>query len=219
MSVLSSFIKNAMSTPKPEGYEFTSDWFSGREGVWLSIVEAVRPARILEIGSYEGRSTCFLIEECGRRFPTEIVCVDTWEGGVEHDPAAMQSIEKRFDSNVAWAQSLITEKVTVRKVKSDSKNALLTLAAKGERFDLIYVDGSHQAPDVLFDAVLSFELLRVHGVIIFDDYLWSMEAPGQQDLLNMPKPAIDAFTSMYQRKLNIMKGVPLYQMIVEKLAD
>lgn len=219
MSILKTLIKDVLATDKSEGYEFTSDWFSGREGHWLAIIESIRPQRILEIGSYEGRSTCFLIEQCGRRFPVQIVCVDTWEGGVEHDRNAMRSIEDRFDNNVAWAKSLVTEAVDVKKIKRDSKGALLELTAQGQKFDLIYVDGSHQAADVLFDAVLSFELLRVNGVMIFDDYLWAMEPHGQQDLLNMPKPAVDAFTSIYQRKIRIVPGVPLYQLVVEKLSD
>lgn len=219
MSILGSFIKE-ISAGKPDAYEFTSDWFSGREDVWGSLIESLRPARILEIGSYEGRSTCFLIERCGASFPAEIVCIDTWEGGVEHDPKTMRSVEERFDNNVALARKQAAHDVTIEKIKSDSRSALLSLAASGRRdFDLIYVDGSHQAPDVLCDAVLSFHLLRVNGCIIFDDYLWAMEPLGQQDLLNMPKPAIDAFTNIFQRKLRILAGVPLYQIIIEKLAD
>ena len=42
--------------------------------------------------------------------------------------------------------------------------------------DFIYVDGSHQAHDVLCDAILSFKLLRVGGIVCFDDYLWGRSA-------------------------------------------
>ena len=37
--------------------------------------------------------------------------------------------------------------------------------------------------------------------MVFDDYFWSMEKQGQQDLINMPKMAIDSFTSLFQRKI------------------
>lgn len=219
MSILGNVIKG-LGTPLPDSYEFTSDWFSGREEVWRSVLASLRPRRILEIGSYEGRSTCFLIEECGLVGPVEIACVDTWSGGVEHDPQSMHSVEERFDHNVALAARNAKHKPVIQKIRRDSKSALLSLAAAGDQsFDLIYVDGSHQAVDVLTDAVLSFHLLRVNGVMIFDDYLWSMEPLGQQDVLNMPKPAIDAFTTIFQRKLRIMTGVPLYQLLIEKLAD
>ena len=42
-----------------------------------------------------------------------------------------------------------------------------------ERFDLIYVDASHLALDVVVDASLSWQLLCGGGVVIFDDYRWS----------------------------------------------
>lgn len=40
------------------------------------------------------------------------------------------------------------------------------------KFDFIYVDGLHLSQDVLYDALLSFDLLKVGGILIFDDYLW-----------------------------------------------
>ncbi len=46
-----------------------------------------------------------------------------------------------------------------------------------------------------------------------------MEPYGQQDSLNMPKPAIDAFINLFQRKLRVLPGIPLYQVAIEKLAD
>ncbi|HEX2816824.1 MAG TPA: class I SAM-dependent methyltransferase, partial [Phenylobacterium sp.] len=83
--------------------------------------------------------------------------------------------------------------------------------------ELIYIDGSHQAPDVLTDAVLAFQLLRVGGILIFDDYLWSHEGPGQQDFYNMPKPAVDAFVNIFQRRMTVI-GAPLRQLYVRKIA-
>jgi hypothetical protein len=40
--------------------------------------------------------------------------------------------------------------------------------------------------------------------MIFDDYVWCMEPHGQEDALNMPKPAIDAFVNINARKLQVM---------------
>ena len=106
------------------------------------------------------------------------------------------------------------------KCKQDSTQAMSILVAGGkELFDLIYIDGSHTAPDVLTDAVLAFQLLRVGGVMIFDDYLWSMEAPLYVDPLNMPKPAIDAFTMIFMRKVRVMPDLPNAQCYVEKIAN
>jgi hypothetical protein len=90
------------------------------------------------------------------------------------------------------------------------------LSSNEPPFDLIYVDGSHQASDVLTDAIIAFQLLRVGGVMIFDDYLWCMRPTGEEDTLNMPKAAIDSFISLFQRKLKVISGLPIDQLYIEK---
>lgn len=201
-----------------DSYEFTTDWFSRFTAIWTQVLTRYPPSRILEIGSYEGRAACFLIAQCAAERDIELHCVDSWAGGVEHDASAMPLVEQRFDRNIAAALAAAPRRVDFHKHKALSSAALVKLLAQGrqESFDLIYVDGSHQAPDVLSDAVLAFMLLRVGGVLIFDDYLWSKDDPGQQDFYQLPKPAIDAFVNIYQRKLNVL-GAPLYQLYVQKV--
>jgi hypothetical protein len=52
----------------------------------------------------------------------------------------------------------------------------------------------------------------------FDDYLWAENLPTGIDPIRCPKPAIDAFTNLYCRKLRILQA-PLYQLYVQKVAD
>jgi predicted O-methyltransferase YrrM len=201
-------------------FEFTEDWFSNHVPAWNKILKDLRPRRILEIGSYEGRATTFLIQTCGGFGPLHITCVDTWDGSVDLPSARMAGVEQRFDRNVNRAVGQAKASVDFRKCKQGSTRALSGFVAEGETsFDLIYVDGSHTAPDVLTDAVLAFQLLRVGGVMIFDDYLWSMEAPLYVDLLNMPKPAIDAFAMIFMRKVRVLPDMPNAQCYVEKIAN
>ena len=63
---------------------------------------------------------------------------------------------------------------------------------------------------------MSFHLLRVGGVMIFDDYLWHMEPVGSQNPFNMPKQAIDAFLNIFLRKMKIVHGTPLVQIYATK---
>jgi predicted O-methyltransferase YrrM len=198
-------------------YQFTNDWFNIAIKNWNEIIAQLKPGRVLEIGSFEGASTCYLIEKVGTTKALELYCVDTWEGGEEHGYQNMDSVEKRFDGNVELAKSKATHAITFHKLKRFSDEALASLLAEGKQgyFDFIYVDGSHRAPDVLCDAVLSFRLLRVGGVIAFDDYLWNDKTRQEIDPISSPKIAIDAFTNIYSRKLRIMRA-PLYQLYIQK---
>lgn len=68
-----------------ENYIFTDDWFSHNLPSLNFIFETIKPQRILEIGSYEGRSTCYFIEKSFQFHPSvEIHSIDTWQGGFEH---------------------------------------------------------------------------------------------------------------------------------------
>lgn len=200
-------------------YHFTNNWFAPNIPVWDQLLSQLNPKRILEIGSYEGYSTCYLIEKCTDVSAIEIHCVDTWQGGIEHQKSSMLDVENRFHANVQFAQQKSKNPASVQIHKCLSYIALSEfLAAKqAGTFDLAYVDGSHQATDVLVDAVLSFQLLRVGGLMIFDDYLWHSEPDGRQDPFNMPKPAVDAFINIFQRKLKVVEGVPLRQIVVRKV--
>jgi predicted O-methyltransferase YrrM len=214
-------MKNTKAT-----YNFTTPWFENTaRGVWDSLIPALRPKRILEIGSYEGASTCYLINKLGSNESTEIHCVDTWQGGLEHQadgnaPADMRSVEDRFHSNTKIALSDVRNATKLHVHKGHSDSVLAGMLAEGmqDYFDFIYIDGSHQAPDVLCDAVLSFKLLKTNGVIAFDDYLWQEQLPYGSDPLRSPKLAIDAFTNIYCRKLRVISA-PLCQLYVEKVSS
>lgn len=168
-------------------YQFTADWFALHARVWDSLIDRLMPTKILEIGSYEGRAASYLIEKCAAAKPIEIYCVDTWEGSHEHDKKTMPNVEQRFDHNLLVAIKRAAHPVLLRKLKKPSIDALATLIASDvPRFDMIYIDGSHQATDVLADAVLAFRLLRTGGMMIFDDYYWHEEPAGKQDLSTCP---------------------------------
>lgn len=207
-------------------YEFTNEWFlQAAKSIWDQLIPQIDPTRILEIGSYEGASTCYLIDKLAKQKDIEIHCIDTWEGSIEHQSGGvaqtdMSQVERRFRKNTGIAISNADYKVTleIRKRRSDRELAKLLSDGKQNYFDFIYVDGSHQAPDVLCDAIISFRLLKINGILIFDDYLWAEPLPYGVDPIRCPKSAIDAFTTIYCRKTRIISA-PLRQLYIQKISD
>jgi len=184
-------------------YEFTSDWVTYNVPQWeqaLAQVKGKPNIRALEIGSYEGRSAVWFLENILMHPSSSITCVDIFEIPV---------VESRFDRNILASRSL--NKVV--KLKGRSDEALKYL--KPVTFDFIYIDGSHDAKDVLVDAVLAWELLKPSGVIIFDDYAWH----GFDSRLGRhrrPMLAIDAFLEVYTPYAELLHKE--YQVILRKNA-
>jgi hypothetical protein len=130
-----------------------------------------RALTVVEIGSYERQSTLWTIANLLRHPDSRIHCIDHFAGEIEHGPDIGKSLRTRFDANVA--QSADAAKAHVH--QNLSRDGLMTLRQQGVQADFIYIDGSQQGLDVLEDLVLSFRLLKVGGIILYDDYLWFME--------------------------------------------
>ncbi len=209
--------------PSHLNYQFTNRWFDDNSrGVWDEFIPKLMPQRILEIGAYEGAASCYLIDVLSRQQSLELHCIDTWEGSLEHQASGidMQAVEQRFLTNIGIAKirSPHPTRVFVHKGRSDRELAGMVHDGKQGYFDFIFVDGSHMASDVLLDALLGFRLLRVGGIMAFDDYLWSDQPQGQPNLLRTPKIAIDSFTNIYSGKLKLLPK-HLYQIYIEKISD
>jgi predicted O-methyltransferase YrrM len=178
---------------------FSVDWFSGNIQKFDSLLSKYKnkeDIHFLEIGSFEGRSSCYFYENFIKNSSmSTLTCVDTWEGSMEHDHSQKESIWETFNFNIREYEK---EKVLVN--RGMSKDVLKTL--KKDSYDFIYVDGSHTTKDVLIDGVLSYDLLKVGGVMTFDDYLWK----GYDNHLLNPKTGIDCFLFSFSDCLEIVEN-------------
>jgi predicted O-methyltransferase YrrM len=197
-------------TDTKSDYQYTKDWFGWAPRVWEQLIPHL-PARknFLEIGSFEGRSAVWTIENM-MEDGGEIVCIDTWEGGAEHTPEDMAGTEERFHQNITLVRKKFPDRAVVS-FKSTSVEALAASIAHKKQFDFIYIDGSHLAKDVLTDACMAWPLLKKNGFMVFDDYMW--KPPGFK-LLDRPKLAVDSFVNMFEDDLAIAHIG--YQLIVRK---
>lgn len=156
---------------------FTDNWpRSAHDHIenWKAWTGHLKAPRILEIGSYEGRSAVVWnsIHPDGT-----IVCVDPFEGASHGD-----GYEAAFDENTAG--------LPVAKMRMRSTDALVELAKVGARFDVVYIDGDHTAGMACLDGLMSWDLLRRGGIMIFDDYEWG---DGGSRAGDNPRVGVDAF--------------------------
>jgi predicted O-methyltransferase YrrM len=190
------------------GKEFTTDWTSEHFALWHRVLAPLRdqPIRILEIGSWEGRSAVFFLTFFRR---SQIVCVDTFVGNAEEQAYKLFStagVEARFDRNLASFAG------RVEKIGSRSVSALQRLEQQGRRFDLAYIDGSHLRDDVTADSLAVWRLLGPGGIVIWDDYTFGLDLPPEEQ----PQPAIDAFLAEHEGSLRLLAKTK--QVIVERVA-
>ena len=64
-------------------------------------------------------------------------------------------------------------------MKANFLKFLKKISNQQPEYDYIYIDGSHMPKWVLIDAVLSWDLLKKGGLMIFDDYKHIEEKPPQ----------------------------------------
>ena len=177
---------------------FRSDMVSWNLPRWEPFLRALdgRNAHILEIGSFEGMSACYFL---WRLRDAHVTCIDTFAGGASFTAlgADVGGLEATFDANVALVDSS-----RIRKLVGKSADWLPQLLQEGEQFELVFVDGSDLALDVLIDAALSWQLLAPGGIMIFDNYLW--RSPLGEDPLFQPAPAVDAFLELVRNHCDVL---------------
>ena len=196
-------------------YQLTAMWYREHVRSWAAIVNHFKPKTYLEVGSFEGGSLTWFTEALANyNDKFTIYCVDTWEGGEDHDKGIMQAVESRFDFNLEVLRRRYA--ADIYKIKAQSYLALSQLLVNQnfvEHFDLIFIDGSHQSPDVILDCCLAYKLLKRGGVLILDDYIWRHEL----GILHEPKLAIDSFVNIYRDKLAFIPDLPLRQVSLVKV--
>ncbi|GAB4020886.1 hypothetical protein GCM10028808_63910 [Spirosoma migulaei] len=149
------------------GFSFTSDWASHNYVNWEKWFTGYRHQpnlRVLEIGSFEGRSTVWFLENVLTHPSAQLVCVDPM-------PWPVNPPRPRFMHNIQLTGK--AQQVTL--IQERSEIALTKLPPAS--FDIIYIDGAHDAINVLADGMYSWELLKVGGLMLFDDYLWEPDKP------------------------------------------
>jgi predicted O-methyltransferase YrrM len=192
-----------------EGKELTSDWSSANFTMWRRVLTPLRnePLRILEIGSWEGRSTIFFLSF----FPNStITCVDTF-GGSETETLHSEILSKNPDLEARFDRNVATFGARVEKRRGLSQDVLAEIQREKRQFDLAYIDGDHRRDAVMADTLKVWPMVVPGGVVIWDDYEFGRHFAESE----RPRPAIDAFLRDHAGQYR--KLARTYQMAVEKL--
>jgi predicted O-methyltransferase YrrM len=187
--------------------------------------------RVLEVGVFAGTS---LIEIMKRIPNSKGTAVDRWDNyeeintnevknrSVFENPEIKKSLEnlenikERNIENIFYQNIYVSGlKDRVNTVKGDSHAVLLEMNRKNERYDFIYVDGSHKCLDVTTDLFLSWQLLESGGIMAIDDYLYTLEGNFTDNPFDYPFHAVNQFLERYKNEMIVLeKG---YRVFVKKI--
>lgn len=193
-----SLILRGWHCAEVRGYAFTQDWFTLNLPVWTEYLKPFVNANIqaLQIGCFEGISTCWLLDYVLTCQSAKITCIDRF-------------FLENFDNNVERTGA--ADKVGT--LLGEPEQVLPTLTS--ESYGLIYLDvidviGCNLAEQAQRNAMLAWELLQPGGLMILDDY-------GLNDPIRLgqePKIGIDAFLAAVRPQGEVVyQG---YQIIVKK---
>ena len=174
-------------------YQFTSNWWNEDHKENFNKIKnnlyGVAGVRALEIGTYEGRAATWLLDNALTGIGSRLDCIDPHP-------------QPNCFLNLADHKNVFI-------FKNHSSEVLPFLFAEGIKYDLIYIDGDHNAYGVLKDIVMAWQLLKVGGFFLIDDYELEPTDPyfyesheffERYDRINFthPRVAIDAFLTMYR---------------------
>lgn len=121
---------------------------------------------VVELGSWIGKSTRFILS----LGVETIICVDTWKGSKElytmqkpHVQRVLPILFEQFCSN-QWNQQ---DKIIP--IRSDSVVGLKVVYEEDVKPDVVYIDASHEYPDVLMDLYGCYALFP-QAIILGDDW-------------------------------------------------
>ena len=149
--------------------------------------------QIVEIGVYEGASSCFWSDFYLGNPDSRLTSIDPFTGSAEHHEAPenypeLADIEIIARGNISMSDN--AAKIEIIKGCSWDVFPELNRRNQGEAWiDVLYIDGAHDSTSVARDTTLYVPMVKPGGIVIFDDY-------GHPDVKRGVDMALNAFASM-----------------------
>ena len=165
--------------------KISADYFSINSYYWDHLINKYfKEFSYLEIGSFEGNSALYILKNFK---PKKVICVDIWDKYDDKYKDENLEMFENFKSNL----SEFNDKFSFFKSTSDD-----FFKINHEKFDVIYIDGWHEAPQVYKDLSNSWDSLNFNGLIICDDYFYGDIRFNTSS--NLPANAINQF--LFEKK-------------------
>lgn len=201
---------NLMDFALDKKYTITHAWYEQLIGGYNVIRQEERakklvfdPAEkrtIVELGIYEGASSCWWSDYFLDHPESRLYSVDPFTGNEEYqqnkeDFPTLDNIEVIARGNIGKSKN--AGKVSVIKGCSWDVFPALSREIQGQ-IDILYIDGEHTANAVCRDAALYYPLLKSGGALIFDDYGHEQVKRGVDGALNAFGGLENAFYTGWQ---------------------
>jgi hypothetical protein len=165
-------------------YNFTEGWYDALLNSDYAIannnsgqnihIDPAKKRQIVEIGVYEGASSCFWSDFYLDHEESSLISIDPFTGSEEHlrNPekyAGLSKLERTARENIAKSKNC--GKIEIIKGLSQHVYADLSKRFGDEPWiDLLYIDGAHDSVSVARDIILYVPMVKPGGIVFFDDY-------------------------------------------------
>lgn len=187
-------------------YSFKKNSFTDKVTAWTKILHEFKGkagVHYLEIGTYEGRSALWVLENILTHPTAKLTVIDAFQ----------ENTQKTFMSNVKLSgeagKFTVLPGLSTEKIKEVPFNSV----------DFAYIDGSGKGIVMLSDLVHTWDLVKVGGMIICSRY--SMTRPLRRALGLRPEDpgpheAIDSFLTMYGPYVSVVAMQGNYVVVRKK---
>lgn len=156
-------------------YKFRRRWFKLRNQTTFSTFlppqyPADQPYYVLTIGVFEGAQEVWLLQNILKHPASLLFCIDPWAATTKLDQEFMEQCHQNAQWNLSeWKSKVVLTRGYSQEVMHDAIECGYHCGVPMGEFDLVIVDGAHEADPVYEDAVNALSYVKSGGWILFDD--------------------------------------------------
>ena len=146
-------------------YQFTNDWFDINRQLFIKYLTKYNEQKVnvLEVGSFEGRSTTWLIDNVLGHPESTLLSIDPFLSSDPTSPVDNTTFD-RFTHNLS--ESSYPAKITHMQDVGENIYPILIK----DSYDICYVDACHMPWHIVHDLCNVWNLTKVGGIMLCDDY-------------------------------------------------